>query len=112
VQEGTALPSGAVSTVGVLSASEQPVFAGTTQEITLGLERLKSIAWDGSRGVLSGNLDAASSASDAFFYIPANLTLESAKMNASKVKAEAGGQWVSLPLPASGGAFELTFSRK
>lgn len=112
VQESIGLSSGNITTIGAVPESSQPIFAGTAQELTLGLERLKSLVWDGNRGVLSGMLDASSSSTQAFFYIPASMTLESAKMNSSKARAEVNGQWVSLPLPASGGAFELAFISK
>jgi hypothetical protein len=112
LQDGITLTTPNLATYGALLESNQPLFAGTTQAVTLGLERLKSISWDGSRGILTGLLDSAPATSSVFFLAPSSLTLQSARLNSTKIKPEVEGQWISFPLPASGGSFELEFRTK
>ena len=106
-KEGLLKSTDKLITYGVLASSEQPHFAGTTQPVTLGLERLKSLSWDNERLILHGVLESGPAASKAFFLLPSTLAFESAQVNSTRVKAENQEQWVSLPLTASGGSFEL-----
>ena len=112
LNEGITQTTPTLTTYGALLESKQPLFAGTTQAVTLGLDRLKSISWDGSRGILTGLLESAPMSTHAFFLMPSMLTLHSARLNNTKIKPDVEEQWISFPLPASGGSFELEFRTK
>ncbi len=100
----------ALSTHGVLLNAPHPVFAGTTENITLGHDRLRHLEWDGASGRLTGQIEPAPGVTHAFFFMPANFTLNDARVGSRRVRAEVTRQWISLPLEASGGAFELEFA--
>ena len=112
LQDGLLKTDDTLRPYGILSPSDQPLFAGTTQGFTLGLERLKTLTWDQERHTLRALLDSGTAPSYAFFLMPPSLDLESAQINSVRVKAKTNGQCVFLPLAISGGSVELKFREK
>ncbi|MCK5860879.1 MAG: hypothetical protein KAH38_00240, partial [Candidatus Hydrogenedentes bacterium] len=112
VEGGTIDTPEKFSTHGVFVDSEQPVFAGTDKQSPYGLNCLKKIGWDGSRGILSGQIDSVSAGSHLYFFVPSSLTLKSAHLNSKRVGTEINGQWISISPGSSGGFFELKFEAR
>ncbi len=112
VTDGVISEAPRFSTHGLLGDAAQPLFAGTTEEITLGLDRLRRLDWDAARGTLTGQIEAAPGVSSAFFLMPSHLTLRAARVGSRQVRPVVEGRWILLPLDASGGAFELEFAAR
>ncbi len=109
--DGRLPAAGQLTTYGLLTRQDQPIYAGAAKDVTLGLDRIKNLAWTPERGLLSGQLEAASDGeTHAFFLAPSRLKLRAAQVGGKKVQPVVDGQWIVLPLEGAGAAFELEFT--
>ncbi|NLN93483.1 MAG: hypothetical protein GX130_09290 [Candidatus Hydrogenedens sp.] len=108
--EGTLPMAPHATTLGLLNASTEPMFCGLSGEPMLGLYQAKKVQWDPNKRVLSGNLEGPfMKDAVAVFYIPTGMQPRSVSVGGKSVRAQANGNWLQLPIDASGNSFELHF---
>jgi len=96
---------------GVTPIDGRPVFMGSSNPLSLSLDRIQALDWHPGNGRLSGRFETASAAR-AYVYVPSGWTLKSGTADGRKVRGGDAPGPLAFNVGSGTAAFDLEFQRQ